>query len=202
LSDPVLELYDYKDVLVESNDNRLALPGVPNPLLPPDDAESMITAILPPGSYTAVLHGAGNLTGNALCELYDVDPANSSVANISTRGQVSLANGVIGGLIVGGTDATQVIVRALGPSLAADGVASPLNDPYLELHNSNGALLAANDNWRSTQEQEIINTTIPPPDDREAAIVATLTPGNYTAVVRDANNGTGVTLVEAYDLTP
>jgi len=202
LSDPVLDLYDSDNVLVESNDNRLALPGIPNPLLPPNGAESMITAILPPGTYTAVLHGAGNLTGNALCELYDVDPANSSVANISTRGQVSSANDVIGGLIIGGTDATQVIVRALGPSLAAYGVQSPLNDPYLELHNSNGALLAANDNWRSTQEQQIIDTTIPPPDDREAAIVATLAPGNYTAVVRDAtSDGTGVTLVEAYDLS-
>jgi hypothetical protein len=162
----------------------------------------MITAILPPGTYTAVLQGANNLTGSGLFELYDVDPASSNVANISTRGQVTSDNDVIGGFIVGGTDATEVIVRALGPSLAAYGVQSPLNDPYLELHNSNGALLAANDNWRSTQEQEIINTTIPPPDNREAAIVATLAPGNYTAVVRDANDGTGVTLVEAYDLTP
>jgi len=202
LSDPVLELYDSSGVLVESNDNRLALPGIPNPLLPPNDAESMITAFLPPGAYTTVLHGAGNLTGNALCEAYDVEPSSATVDNISTRGQVTSNNDVIGGLIIGGTDATRMIVRALGPSLAAYGVAAPLNDPYLELHNSNGTLLAANDNWRSTQEQEIIQTTIPPPDDQEAAIVATLTPGNYTAVVHGVNDTTGVTLVEAYDLTP
>jgi hypothetical protein len=202
LSDPVLDLYDSKGILVESNDNRIDLGGIPNPLLPPNPSESLVTADLPPGTYTTVLRGAGNLTGNALCEVYDVEPSSSTVANISTRGQVTSGNDIIGGFIVGGTDATQVIVRALGPSLAAFGVQSALRDPYLELHDANGAMIAANDNWRSTQEQEIINTTIPPTDNKEAAIVATLNPGNYTAVVRDANFGSGVTLVEAYDLEP
>lgn len=203
LSDPVLDLYDSAGVLVESNDNRLALAGIPNPLLPTNASESLLTAILPPGSYTAVLHGVGNLAGNALCEVYDVEPASSSVANISTRGNVASASDfIIGGFIVGGTDPTQVIVRALGPSLAAFGVQSPLNDPYLELHDANGALLFANDNWRSTQEQQIINTTIPPTNDKESAIVATLPPANYTAIVRDANFSTGVALVEVYNLEP
>jgi hypothetical protein len=203
LSDPILDLYDSKGVLVESNDNRLALAGIPNPLLPPNASEPLLTAILPPGSYTTVLHGAGNLTGNAICEVYDVNPVSSRVANISTRGDLATASDVmIGGFIVGGTDPTQVIVRALGPSLATFGVQSPLNDPYLELRDSNGALLYVNDNWRSTQEQEIINTTIPPSNNKEAAIVATLAAGNYTAIVRDANFSTGVALVEVYDLEP
>jgi hypothetical protein len=109
---------------------------------------------------------------------------------------------IIGGFIVGGMDPTQVIVRALGPSLAAFGVDSPLSDPYLELHDGNGTLLFSNDNWHSTQEQEIINTTIPPTNNKESAIVATLSPGNYTAIVRDANFSTGVALVEVYDLEP
>ncbi|MGI8955851.1 MAG: alpha/beta hydrolase family protein [Chthoniobacterales bacterium] len=203
LSDPILELYDPTGVLMESNDNFLPLAGIPNPLQPPDATESLLTAVLPPGAYTTVLHGAGDLTGIALGEVYDVNPVSSNVANLSTRADVASSSDVIiGGFIVGGTDPTNVILRALGPSLAAYGVQSPLNDPYLELHDSNGGLLAANDNWRSTQEQEIINTTIPPTNDREAAIVATLNPGNYTAVVRDAKFGTGVTLVEAYDLEP
>jgi acetyl esterase/lipase len=203
LSDPVLDLYESEGILMESNDNRMAIAGIPNPLLPSNASESLLTAILPPGSYTTVLHGAGDLTGVALCEVYDVNPASSLLANISTRGDVASASDVIiGGFIVGGTDPTQVIVRALGPSLSAFGVNSPLNDPYLELHDGNGALLFANDNWRSTQEQEIINTTIPPTKNEESAIVATLSPGNYTAIVRDAKFSTGVALVEVYDLEP
>ena len=203
LSDPVLELYDPSGNLIESNDNAQNLGGIPNPLQPPNASESLLTAVLPPGAYTTILHGAGNLTGVALSEVYDVNPVNSLVANISTRADVATSSDVIiGGFIVGGTDPTSVIVRALGPSLAALGVSSPLKDPYLELHDGNGALIASNDNWRSTQEQQIINTTIPPTNDKESAIVATLNPGNYTAVVRDANFGTGVALVEAYDLAP
>ena len=203
LSDPILDLYDSTGILIESNDNRLDLAGIPNPLLPPNASESLLTAILPPGSYTTVLHGAGDLTGVALCEVYDVNPISSLVANISTRADVpSASDMIIGGFIVGGMDPTQVIVRALGPSLAAFGVDSPLSDPYLELHDGNGTLLFSNDNWHSTQEQEIINTTIPPTNNKESAIVATLAPGNYTAIVRDANFSTGVALVEVYDLEP
>ena len=90
-------------------------------------------------------------------------------------------------------------MRAIGPSLAKAGVRGPLADPMLELHDSNGMSIT-NDNWRASQESEIIATTIPPTDNREAAIVATLPPGPYTAIVRGANNTIGVALVEAYNL--
>lgn len=201
LADTVLDLYDSAGVLMESNDNRIALDGIPNPLLPTDPFESYLVADLPPGSYTAVLHGNGSATGGALYELYDVDPENSNVANISTRGDIAAGSDVIiGGFIVGGTDPTSVIVRAIGPSLAAFGVKTPLPNPYLELHDSNGSVIALNDNWRSTQEQQIIQTKIPPTSNLESAIVETLAPGNYTTVVRDANFATGVALVEAYNL--
>ena len=203
LADPILDLYDSAGILMESNDNRIVIPGIPNPLQPPDSSESLLTAILPPGGYTAILHGADNDTGIALVEAYDLTPINSTVVNISTRSDILTPNDVIiGGFIVGGTDPTQVIVRALGPSLAALGVPTPLPNPYLELHDSNGVLLDANDNWRSDQEQEIINTGIPPTNNLEAAIVETLAPGNYTAVVRDAAFSTGIALVEVYDLEP
>ena len=205
LSDPILDLYDSGGVLVESNDNRLAIAGIPNPLLPPNPNESLLTAILPPGAYTAIIHGSGSLTGIALCEVYDVNPVNSRVANISTRANVAAGNDVmIGGFIVGGTDPTQVIVRALGPSLAAFGVATPLPDPYLELRDGNGVLLIADDNWQDdpTQKQLIINTGIPPTNNLESAVVATLLPGNYTAIVHDVHFATGIALVDAYDLEP
>ncbi|MEP6602220.1 MAG: hypothetical protein ABJB49_10500, partial [Nitrospirota bacterium] len=201
LADPMITLYDSSGILIESNDNRLELPGIANPLLPSNPAESLLTAILPEGNYTAIVQGANGAAGIALVEVYDQAPGSSRVANISTRGSVPTAQDIIiAGFIIGGADPTPVIVRALGPSLAAQGVSGPLPDPVLELRDGNGNLLFTNDNWRSGQEQQIIDTTIPPTNDLEAAIVATLAPGSYTALVHDSQSRTGVALVEAYDL--
>jgi hypothetical protein len=93
-----------------------------------------------------------------------------------------------------------VIVRAIGPSLADANVANPLLDPTLELHDSNGTLLAANDNWKSDQQTEIEATGIPPTDDAESAIVMPLAPGAYTAIEAGKNGTSGVGLVEVYNL--
>ena len=141
--------------------------------------------------------------GVSLVELYDLDFNKGRIANISTRARVETSEDVmIGGFILGGTDPSQVIVRALGPSLASAGVSDPLSDPVLELYDANGSLIFMNDNWRSEQESQIIGSTLPPADDREAAIVATLPPGAYSAVVRGANDSTGVALFEVYALGP
>jgi hypothetical protein len=202
LADPVISLYDSEGVLMESNDNRLDLGGVANPLLPSNASESYLTAILPPDNYTAIVEGVNGTSGVALVEVYDMQPGVAHIANISTRGNISFAGDVmIGGFIVGSGDSTKVIARALGPSLGAFGVLNPLSDPTLELHDANGSLIAANDNWRSTQQQEI-QAALPPTNDLEAAIVATLPAGAYTALVRDANHATGVGLVEVYNLDP
>ncbi|MBA3544328.1 MAG: hypothetical protein H0T83_07810, partial [Chthoniobacterales bacterium] len=99
-----------------------------------------------------------------------------------------------------GEESTKVVVRAIGPSLAAAGVTTPLADPRLELYDTNGALIFSNDNWRSTQAQQIIDSGVPPTDDRESAIVATLAPGGYTAMIRAAGSTTGIALVEVYNL--
>jgi hypothetical protein len=107
---------------------------------------------------------------------------------------------MIGGTIVAGNTPANVLVRAIGPSLTNAGVPDALQDPMLELHDGSGSPIASNDNWRSDQEQEIIATTVPPTDDRESAIVATLNPGAYTAIVRGKDNITGVGLVEVYSL--
>lgn len=200
LADPVISLYDSDGVLMESNDNRLKLGGVANPLLPGNPSESYLTAILPPDNYTAVVEGANGTSGVALVEVYDMEPGVSRVANISTRGDIASANDVmIGGFIIGRGDPTKVIVRALGPSLAAFGVVNPLPNPVLGVYDSDGTLIGSNDDWRSTQAQEI-QATIPPVNDLESAIVATLAPGAYTAVVGDAAHATGVGLVEVYNL--
>jgi len=110
-------------------------------------------------------------------------------------------NVLIGGFIVTGTQPKKIIVRAIGPSLFSF-FPDALADPVLELRDSSGALIRSNDNWRSDQEAEIIATGIPPSNDLESAIVATLPANNsaYTAIMRGANNGTGIGLVEAYDL--
>jgi len=122
--------------------------------------------------------------------------------NISTRLRVETGDNVlIGGFIITGTQPKKVIIRAIGPSLSSL-FPGALADPFLELRDSSGVLIRSNDNWRSDQEAEIIATTIPPSNDLESAIVATLPANNsaYTAIVRGVNGGTGIGVVEAYDL--
>jgi hypothetical protein len=106
---------------------------------------------------------------------------------------------MIGGFIIAGDYPAKVLLRAIGGSLAQQGVPGALQDPTLELVDAQGNILS-NDNWRETQEAEIVATTVPPTNDKEAAIVATLVPGFYTAVVRGKDDTTGVALVEAYNL--
>jgi len=101
-----------------------------------------------------------------------------------------------------GDQPTKIIVRAIGPSLSQLGIPGALFDPALELHNGDGSLIVQNDNWRTDQEQEIIASGLAPSDDREAAIIATLNPGPYTAIVRGTGNSTGLALFEIYRLTP
>jgi hypothetical protein len=106
----------------------------------------------------------------------------------------------IGGFIITGTAPKRVILRAIGPSLARFFVPNVLADPVLELHGPAGFATIVNDNWRDTQAAEIQATGIPPTNDFESAIVVTLPPGLYTAIVRGKNNTTGVALIEIYDL--
>ena len=203
MADPTLELHDSAGTLITSNDNWVDAPNkqeiVDSTIPPTNNLESAILSSLLPGSYTAIVSGVNNTTGIALVEAYDLDPTvDSKLANISTRGLVGTGDNVlIGGFIVLGIDAQEVIVRAIGPSLPVMG---KLADPTLELYDSNGVLLASNDNWRDTQEAEIIATTIPPTNDAESALVETLPPAAYTAIVQGKDGTTGVALVEVYAL--
>ena len=124
----------------------------------------------------------------------------SQLGNISTRAFVQTGDDVMIAGVVVQFHNKHVIVRALGPTLTSYGISNPLADPKLELHDGNGALIAANDDWKDSQQSAITATGIAPPDDLEAAIVTTLTPGNYTAIVRGYRNGTGNALVEVYAL--
>jgi Fibronectin type III domain len=203
LADPTLDLLDSSGTVVASNDDWRTggLDLVALGLAPTDDRESALIATLPGGAYSAIVRGKDDAVGVALVELYDLDMNNGRIANISTRARVETGEDVlIGGFILTGTDPAQVIVRAIGPSLASAGVMDPLLDPVLELHDADGSLIFTNDNWRSDQESQIIDTTLPPADDREAAIVVTLPPGAYSAIVRGVNDSAGVALFEVYAL--
>jgi hypothetical protein len=122
------------------------------------------------------------------------------VANLSTRGFVGAGDNVmIAGVIIGQGDLPIMVFRALGPSLASFGVVNPLADPTLELYDTNGNLIASNDDWQNPQLQAVQATNLAPSSSKESAIVAAfLSPGNYTAVVRGKNNTTGVATVESY----
>jgi len=206
LQNPTLELHNGAGALIAFNDNWGDAPNkqqiIDAHLAPPNTAEPAILATLDPGNYTAIVRGVNNTTGVALVEGYDIEPGTSSqLGNISTRGLVQTgAKVMIAGVIVGGSGSQKMIVRALGPTLSNFGVANALADPTLELRDINGNLIQSNDNWRSTQQAEIIATGLQPSYDAESAIVATLAPSNYTMIVRGVNSTTGVALVEVYRL--
>src|SRR5262249_26006823 len=153
---------------------------------------------------TAIVRGQNNGMGVGLVEAYDLEGgADARLANISTRGFVDTGENVmIGGLIAGpqGSESGRMLVRAIGPSLSALGVPNALQDPTLELHDGSGALIASNNDWKETQEAAIEATGIPPGNDKESAILSSLSPGSYTAIVRGFGNTTGVGLVEVYNL--
>jgi hypothetical protein len=208
LADPVIELHDQGGALIAQNDNwsssadlRTDIVGVG--LAPADPRESALIATLTPGQYTVVLKGAGDATGVGLIEIYDLDGSKASkLANISTRGQVAGGDQVmIGGFIVqGGNGPTNVVLRAIGPSLLGAGVAGALTDTLLEVYDGNGALISSNDDWRQGPDATFISqNSLQPSDDRESAVrLSNPAEGNYTAIVKGKNGATGVCVVEAY----
>ena len=213
LSNPTLELHDGTGALIASNDNWQYAPNkrdiMSSGLAPTDPNESAILTTLSAASsgsaYTAVMRSVSGTSGVGLVEVYDLDSGpGSSLLNISTRGNVQTGDNVmIGGFIVAGNGSQRVLVRAIGPSLAAFGVTDSLADPLLELHNGDGDLIDSNDNWMDNPEEaEIEATMIAPTDPKESAVLQTLAPGAYTAIVQGAGGTTGTGLVEVYVLPP
>jgi len=208
LADPMLELRSADQSMIASNDNwrdnaASAAQLQANGLAPRSDLEAAIVATLSPGTYTAVESGRNGSTGMGLIEVYDLDETSDTLlANISTRGLVRTGDNVlIGGFILGGTSGqTNVLIRAIGPSLDKAGVANFLANPVLELRDSNGLLLQSNDSWKDQQRAAIENTGLAPTEDREAAILVPLSPGAYTAIAAGQDGTMGVGLIEVFNL--
>jgi hypothetical protein len=207
LANTVLELYDANSVLITSNDNWGSASNAASisasGFAPPNSLESAILTTLNPGNYTAIVHGANNESGVALVEGYDLDSgATSRFGNVSTRGFVQTdANVMIAGVIVQGPDSENVMIRGLGPTLGQPPFNLPnaLPDPFLDLHDANGNLIMANNNWGSASNAAAISGSgYAPPNNLEAAILTTLAPGNYTAILSGVNGTSGVGLVEVY----
>jgi hypothetical protein len=214
MDDPTLTLYDQNGIAMVFNDDW---GNAPEPerteietsgLKPENVREAAILRSLNPGAYTAIVRGKGETTGIATLELYDREPVGTSeFRNISSRGFVSTQdNLMIGGAIVGGGSGggVRVIIRGIGPTLNANGVLLPerLSDPVLELFDANGVSIAANNDWKTAQEQEIRATGLAPTDDAEAAIVTILPAGATTAHLRGNGNSSGLGLIEIYALPP
>jgi hypothetical protein len=129
-------------------------------------------------------------------------PSPAQAVNLSTRMRVETGDNIgIGGFIISGSAPKHVLLRAIGPSLSQLGVPGAMADTVLELHGPGGFATVTNDNWRDDQEAAILATGIPPSNNLESAIDATLNPGAYTAILRGKNNTTGVALIEVYDLS-
>ena len=201
LPDPTLELFSGQTVIA-ANDNWREAPEAAEIAAaqpPGSDWESAIIRTLSPGPYTAIMRGKNNTSGVGLVEVYDLNAgADSKLAGIATRGLVQTGENVmISGVIVTGAagSAQRVLVRAVGPSLPFAGT---LGNPTLQLFNANGVLIRSNDSWRTDQQREIQATGMAPASDAEAAMIATLSPGAYTAVVGGAGGTSGVGLAEVF----
>ncbi|MEO7723563.1 MAG: hypothetical protein ABIU29_02575 [Chthoniobacterales bacterium] len=210
IEDPTLQLFGtggqiaFNDDWRDSQQSEIEATNIP----PDDNREPAIIATLAPDAYTAIVSGKNGVTGVGLLEVYDLNAtANSKLANISTRGSVQTQDNVmIGGFILGGTNTepARVVVRAIGPSLGGAGISNPLSNPILEIFDGTGQSVGFNDNWQddSAQAAELQGLNIAPTAAAESALVLTLPPGPYTAVVAGQAGTTGVGLIEVYDVQP
>lgn len=207
ISDPVLELRDALGSLIFANDNWMESPQAPDiqasGLAPGDNREPAIIAALPPGQFVAIVRSADGSTGIAQAEIYDLDSfADVHLVNVSSRGAVLTGDNVlVSGFALEGDNPKFVLLRALGPELAARGVPDALPDPTLELRDANGGLIATNDNWKDSENAADIQATgAAPIDDRESAILMSLPAGSYAAIVRSADGTIGIALAEVFRL--
>ncbi len=206
LANPTLQLVRSSDsTVLATNDDWQGAPNASaitaSGFAPSNALESAILMTLPPGGYTAIVHGTAGGTGVGIVEVFEVDALDVPLLNISTRGQVRTGNDVmIGGFVVQGSAPQTVMVRARGPSLVPFGIPNALANPVLRLvRSSDSTVLATNDDWQSASNVAAITQSgFAPSNPLESAILITLDPGAYTAIVSGAGGTTGVGIVEVF----
>jgi hypothetical protein len=215
LANPTLEIRDASNTLIASNNDwrTTQVGGIittfqsaeieASGLAPTNDLESAIIADLVPGSYTAVVSGVNNTVGTGIVDAFDMSPASPArLANVATRGLIQPGDQLmIAGFIIQSGD-VRAVIRAIGPSLSAFGISNALPDTTLQLRDQNGALVIENDDWQSdpAQKQALEDIGLQPSEAKEAAVVATISPGQYTVQVRGKPETTGIGVVEVYFL--
>ncbi|MEY2510494.1 MAG: hypothetical protein QOE26_1257 [Verrucomicrobiota bacterium] len=213
LPNPTLEIHDSTGAIVAmNNDWKITQPGGlitgnqfneinGSGIAPTNDLESAVIVALAPGSYTAVVRGANNSVGTGVVDAFDLDAGSAArLANIATRGVVQPGDKLmIAGFIIQ-NGAVKVVVRGIGPSLQQFGISNALPDTTLQLRDQQGTVVLENDDWKSSQQQELEATGLQPGHDLEAALVTTIQPGQYTAQLRGKNNDSGIGVVQVYFL--
>jgi hypothetical protein len=204
LPDPTMSLYAADGTLIVRNDdwqqaaNQQAISNTG--LAPTDPKEPAILHTLAPGTYTAIVKGVNGTTGLAMSEIYDMNQGSSTstLTAIGSRAEVGTAdNAMISGFSLSGGN-QDLLVRALGKSLAGAGIPAALLDPTIDIYDSNGAHILTNDNWKSSQQAMIQNSGLAPSNLYEAALIHSFVPGNYTIVTRGLNNSTGIGFMQTY----
>ena len=204
LANPTVRLTQANGTAVANNDDwgtaANAAQLIAAGLAPSHQLESAILINLAPGAYTAIVEGANGGTGTAVVAVYEVDGPTIPLVNISTRGRVGTGIDVmIGGFVIGGTASQTVAILATGPSLGQFGIANPLANPTLRLTTATGTAIATNDDWgQAPNAQQIQQLGFAPAHAQESAILVTLAPGAYTAIVEGVGGGTGVGVVGIY----
>ncbi|MBE0528261.1 MAG: hypothetical protein IH629_03540, partial [Thermoleophilia bacterium] len=202
MANPTLQLFSGQ-AMIAANDDFGTAPNLAqiqaSGVAPTDPTESAILATLNPGAYTAIVSGAGGGTGVAIVEVFERDRPDAPLINISTRGQVQTVNNVmIGGFVIQGDAPQTVLITARGPSLAPFGITNALANPSLQLF-SGQTLIASNDDIGTAPNLAQIQATgVAPTNALESAILVTLNPGAYTAIVSGVGGGMGVGIVEVF----
>jgi hypothetical protein len=214
LANPTLDIFDVvNNVKIASNDDwkTTQVGGIisgdqfaeinGSGFAPSNDFESAIVANLMPGSYTAVVRGAGNFLGTAVVDAYDLSTGSAArLANIATRGLIQPGDKLmIAGFIIQ-NGSVRVVASAIGPSLTQYGITNALPDTTLELRNANGTFVWQNDDWMTDQKAELQATGLQPTNDLEAAVVVTLPPDQYSALVRGKPEATGTGVAQVFFL--
>lgn len=176
--------------------------------LPSDSKDAALLATFQPGSYTVQVSGSDGGAGVALVEIYEADGATlSKLINLSTRVKVtSDSSVVISGIVVSGLAPKKLLIRAVGPTLSNFGLTNALANPKLRIVDSANQEVASNDDWQSnanvsdiTSVAAAVGAFVLPDNSKDAALLVTLQPGAYTALVESADGTPGVTLVEVYE---